>query len=243
MDAGRMHALACRYARARTEEALNLAFEEAMPLCAVVARRFSGRGIEYEDLYQVACLACVNALRSFDPERGLKFTTFVTPTVVGSVRNYIRDKGNLLYAARSVREDGARLNAAREGFLRSHHEEPSPRELAEGLGWDLKRVMRALAARAAGIVSSLDQQDGDGLTLGERLPNVESGFERVENREDLKRAMEQLTGKERRLLTLRFEERLSQREAACRMGMTQMQVSRMERRILAALQAEMEGEK
>ena len=241
MDAGRMHALACQYARARTEEALNLAFEEAMPLCALVARRFSGRGIEYEDLYQVACLACVSALRAFDPERGLRFTTFVTPTVTGAVRNYIRDKGTLLYAARGAREDGARLTAAREDFLRAHHEEPSPRELAEKLGWDLKRVMGALTLRAAGRVSSLDQQDGEGLSLGDRLAGVEQGFERVENREDLKRAMVKLAEKERQLLTLRFEHRLSQRAAAARMNMTQMQVSRMERRILAALQTEMEG--
>ena len=241
MDAGRMHALACRYARARTEDALTLAFQEAMPLCALAARRFSGRGIEYEDLYQVACLACVNALKTFDPDRGLRFTTFVTPTVMGAVRNYIRDKGNILYAARSVREDRARLAAAREAFLRAHHEEPSPREMAEKLGWDLNRVMGAITLRAAGRVASLDQQDGDGLTLGERLSGREVGFERVENREDLKRAMEALAPKERQLLALRFEHRLSQRETARRMNMTQMQVSRTERRILAALQAEMEG--
>ena len=241
MDAGRMHELACRFARARTEEALNLALEEALPLCAMAARRFSGRGVEYEDLYQVACLACVAAIRNFEPERGLKFTTFVTPSVIGSVRNYIRDKGNLLHTARSAREDMIHLNAAREDFLRTYHEEPTPRELAEKLEWDLRRVMKALSTREAMQVASLDRRDEDGLTLGERISGTEAGFERAENRADLRKALAGLTEKERRLLALRYRDQMSQREAATKMNMTQMQISRMERRILAALQTEMEG--
>lgn len=241
MDAGRMHELACRYARARTEETLNQALEEALPLCALAARRFSGRGVEYEDLYQVACLACVSALRAFDPDRGHRFTTYVTPTVMGSVRNFIRDKGSVLHTARGAREDMARLAAAREEFLRRFHEEPSPRELAEKLGWEMERVMRALTVRASAQLSSLDQRDGEGASLGERLADVEKGFERVESREDLKRALAGLTEKERLLLALRYEQRLSQRETAAKMNMTQMQVSRTERRILAALQRDMEG--
>lgn len=241
MDAGRMHELACQYARARTEETLDQAFQEAMPLCALVARRFSGRGVEYDDLFQVACLACVSALKSFDAGRGIRFTTFVTPTITGTVRNFIRDRGTMLHAARGAREDHARMIAAREKYLRAHHEEPSPRELAQMLGWDLGRVMRTLTLAAAGTVQSLDQKDEMGLTLGDRLPGDETGFEKAELREDLKRAMAGLQPRERQLLALRYEQRLSQRDTAQRMNMTQMQVSRMERRLLAALQAEMEG--
>ena len=84
MDAARMHALACRYAEEATRENLEEALNAALPLCALIARRFSSRGGEYDDLYQAACLACVRALRGFDPEKGFKFTTYVTPVITGA---------------------------------------------------------------------------------------------------------------------------------------------------------------
>ena len=241
MDAARMHETACQYAALQTREALDAALSAALPLCALIARRFSGRGVEYEDLYQVACQACVSALRGFDPSRGLKFTTFVTPTVTGAVRNYLRDKGSLLRTPRTLREDGARLAAARSGYLQQQHQEPSARELAQALGWDMSRVLSVLAAQETHRVSSLEQEDADGLRLGEKLAAPESGFEKAEQRQDLKKALAALTEKERRLLLCRFRDGLSQRQAAQRLGMTQMQVSRMERRALAALRKEMEG--
>lgn len=241
MDAAKMHALACSYALSPTEGNLEAALEETLPLCALIARRFSGRGIEYEDLYQVAAMACVSALKGFDAERGLKFTTFVTPTITGTVRNYLRDRAGLLRTPRALREQGAQLNAEREKYLREYHEEPSARELAQRLGWETERVLMVLSARDANQISSLDQKDEEGLSPGERVPFEEAGFERIERREDLKRAMAALSDTERQLLLLRFERRLSQRETAREMQLTQMQVSRMERRVLAALREEMEG--
>lgn len=240
MDAARMHALACAYAQAPTQEALQAALAEALPLCALIARRFSGRGIEYEDLYQVASLACVAALKSFDPGRGLKFTTFVTPTVTGTVRNYLRDKAGLLRSPRGMREQAARLSAAREKFLREAHREPSPRELAQALTWEISQVLTVLSFQSAGQISSLDQKDDEGLSIADKLSFIETGFERAELREDLQRALDYLSDQERTLISLRFQKQLSQREAAQALGMTQMQVSRMERRVLAALRKEMD---
>lgn len=240
MNAANMHAMACAYAHSPTEETLQAALMEALPLCALIARRFSGRGIDYEDLYQVASMACVSALKSFDADRGLKFTTYVTPTITGTVRNYLRDKAGLLRTPRSMREQGAQLAAAREKFLRDHHQEPSPRDLAEMLGWEISQVLMILTAQEATQVSSIDQQDDEGMSPADRISFEEQGFERMEMREDLARALKILTEQEKKLLILRFQQRLSQREAAQAMQMTQMQISRMERRILAALKKEME---
>ena len=241
MDGARMHALACAYAKAPSEAGLHAALEAALPLCALIARRFSGRGVEYEDLFQVASLACVQAIKSFDPGRDMKFSTFATPTITGKVRNYIRDRGSLLRTPRLVYEQTARLARAREQFLSAHHREPTPRELGAALGWDLSKVVAVLAARAAKEVSSLDQEDQEGMTLGQRLSGTEAGFERTEQRQDLQRAMLLLAENEKQLLALRYEQKYSQREAARHLGMTQMQVSRMERRILTALRKEMEA--
>lgn len=236
-----MHALACAYAKAPDEAGLHAALEAALPLCALIARRFSGRGVEYEDLFQVASLACVQAIKSFDPDKDMKFSTYATPTITGKVRNYIRDKGSLLRTPRLIYEQTAQLTKAREQFLSVHHREPTSRELGTALGWELSKVVAVLSARAAKEVFSLDQEDLEGTTLGQRLSEVEAGFEKMEQKQDLRRAMLLLAENEKQLLTLRYQQKYSQRETARYLGMTQMQVSRMERRILSALRKEMEA--
>ena len=109
IDAALMHEWACRYAQSPTEDHLNRALEACLPLCSLIAGRFLNRGAEYDDLYQVACLSCVSAIRGFDPERGLKFSSYVTPTVTGAVRNYLRDQAPMLRAPRALREKGMLL--------------------------------------------------------------------------------------------------------------------------------------
>ena len=239
MDAGRMHALACQYALAPTPESLQAALEAALPLCAAIARRFSRRGAEYDDLYQTACLAAMGALQRFDPIRGLKFTTYLTPTVTGAVRNEVRDRGALLRTPRALKQQAAQLARVREEFLARSRREPCARELAEALGWELAQVLDALAAARGETPLSLDRESVEGPSLMEQWPFTEQGFDRMEQRADLTRALRTLSDTERKLLSLRYRQGLSQREAARRLDMTQMQVSRLERRALAALRKEM----
>lgn len=240
MDAQIMHERACAYALAPSESTLEAAVEAVMPLCELIARRFSGRGVEYEDLRQVAAMAAVTALKSFQPDRGLKFTTFVTPTITGKVKNYLRDKGELMRTPRSLKEQMTQLLSARDQWMNDHHREPSARELADVLEWPVEKVLDVLSALENNKMSSLSAQDEDGLDLESRLSTVEAGFEQMETREDLKKAMGKLTKEERSLLLLRFVQGLSQREAAKQLSMSQMQVSRAERRILLLLRKEME---
>jgi RNA polymerase sigma-B factor len=110
------------------------------------------------------------------------------------------------------------------------------------LGWTLEQVLSALAVRRANSILSLDESDAEGLSLGDRLAAPEGELERLERRADLRKALETLSEAEREMLRLRFSLRLNQRETARRMNRTQMQISRMERRALAALRKEMEGE-
>ncbi len=240
MDAERMHALACAYARAPSRDGLEAALTQALPLCALIARRFTGRGAEYEDLYQTLSLACVAALRAFDPDRGFRFPSYLTPTLTGAARNYVRDKAALLRTPRMARQQAADLQKARDAYILAHHAEPSARELAQALGWEVSRVLSALAVQSASNPVSLDQPPDTGIAWADRLPFLEQGFEAFEQREDLNAALAGLTHTERALISLRYEKKLSQRETASRLQMTQMQISRMERRILAALRKEME---
>ena len=239
MDAALMHALACEYARAPSPERLEAALRACLPLCAWIARRFSGRGAEYDDLYQTACLACVGALRAFDPGRGWQFTSYVTPTVAGAVRKYVRDRTAPLRTPRMLKSQAAELQKARERFAASHQREPSVREMGQALGWEPARVLEVMWAQRALIPLSLDAAGPEEASPAERLPVEEPGFDRFEWRQDLRLALDALAPLEREILALRYEQKLSQRETAARLNLSQMQISRMERRILAALRKEM----
>lgn len=236
-----MHALACRYAELRTDEALNEAVDACLPLCALIARRFSGRGVDYEDLYQVASMALVAALRGFDMTRNLRFTTYATPTITGTVRNYLRDKGSVLRTPRRMQEQAQALKKCRAALTDTLRREPSAKELAQALSWTVLQVLEILTVLESTAVSSLDAPDADGRLPADTLGSSDDAFERFESRSDLRSALAVLSEDEGTLLQLRFSKRLSQRETAARMGISQMQVSRMERRALQTLRRTMEG--
>lgn len=240
MNAQQMHDAVLRYHAEKTDTALEEALLACAPLLKAMARRLANRGVEYEDLYQTACLACVQAIRGFDPERGLRFSTYVTPTVMGTLQNYIRDKQGLVHTPRSIRQDSIRLSKERAAFLQAHRREPTPRELADLLQWDVYRVLQALQAHSEAL--SIDQTDDEGLSLGEKIPHTEKGFAQFEQRADMKAALARLTENERTIILLRFVKQMSQRQVAEKLQTSQMQISRMERRILAFLKKEMEGD-
>jgi RNA polymerase sigma-B factor len=240
MNADDIHNAAMRYATEKTKEAMDEAVSVALPLCNAIAARFTGRGIELEDLRQVAAMALVNALKGFDPSRGLRFTTYVTPTITGTVRNYIRDRAQLVRTPRGLREQGMQMDRVLEQVTQKLHREPTVPELAEHLGWSVEQVISVHASREKSQVSSLDAQDENGMMVFDHLGISEKGFEDFEMREDLRKALMTLTPEERTLIRLRFQEQLSQQASARKMNLTQMQVSRMERRVLRLLKGVMQ---
>lgn len=241
MNADDIHNAAMRYALDPTPENMDEAVNVALPLCNAIAARFAGRGIELDDLRQVAAMALVNALRGFDPHRGLRFTTYVTPTITGTVRNYIRDRAQMVRTPRGLREQGMQMDRALERMTQKLHREPTANELADQLGWTLEQVVSVHASREKSQVSSLDAQDDNGMMIFDHLGKAEKGFEDFETREDLMKALQTLTMEERKLIKLRFQDQLSQQASAKKMNLTQMQVSRMERRVLRALRGVMQS--
>ncbi|HSK68993.1 MAG TPA: sigma-70 family RNA polymerase sigma factor [Candidatus Limnocylindria bacterium] len=240
MNADDIHNAAMRYALDKTEETLDDAVRVAIPLCNAIAARFAGRGIELEDLRQVAAMALVNALNGFDPGRGLRFTTYVTPTITGTVRNYIRDRAQMVRTPRGLREQGIQMDKTLELLTQKLHREPSIPEVAEHLGWTVEQVISVHASREKSQVTSLDAEDENGMNVFDHLGEPERGFENFELREDLRNALMTLTPEERLLIRLRFRDHLSQQATAKKMNLTQMQVSRMERRVLRELKGVMQ---
>ena len=180
----------------------------------------------------------MKAIERFEPERGFKFTTFAMPTIAGEVRNHIRDKGGAIRVNRDTRSRLYQLRKVTDQLTQQLQREPSLKEIAAAMDVTPDELLSLLDARDASDVMSMDagmSSDEDAQRLEERLGTQDEGFERVEQREWMQWVLKQVTPQERLLLEKRFIERLGQRDTAKALGVSQMQVSRMERKVLARL--------
>ena len=225
------------YAAAPAPELMERLVEGYLPLSRAIARRFAGCGVDVEDLQQVAAMALMKAIERFDPGRGLKFSTYAAPPITGEVRNYIRDKGSLIRVSRDARARLAWVQRVRDELTGRLQREPSMREIADEMRLPYEELLALLDLRDGAETTSLNAplSEEDARELEMRLGVNEEGYERVEQQDWLRWALSQVTPKERMLLELRYVRRMGQREAAREMGVSQMQVSRMERRVLSRL--------
>lgn len=206
--------------------------EKYLYIAAVIAKKFVGRGVDYDDLYQVASLALLKGVERFDPSKGLQFSTFITPTITGEIKNYFRDKSRLIYLPRRVAELRASLKKATEELTQKTGKKPTARELAQYLKVSEEEVVRAMEA---GSVVSLDRTvsgEDDGMSYYDVLPADGDSYEEIEERDAVESALKELTDEEKQLVQYRFREELSQTETAKRMNVSQMFVSRLERKVL-----------
>ena len=228
-----------RYAAGRDPALRDELFERYLPLARAVARKFSGRGVETEDLEQVAGMALLKALERFDPARGFRFVTYAVPTITGDVRNYLRDKSGLMRMPRDMRQRLYQMTQEQERFERDHLRAPTATELAERMGIAPEEFLALLNLRAQSDAVSLDMpvgEEGD-TRLSDLLGSADDRFECMERSEWAQWLLSKVGDTERELLTLRYRDGLGQRETAKRLGISQMQVSRLERRALSRLRA------
>ena len=201
-------------------------------VAAVIAKKFVGRGVDYDDLYQVASLALVKGIERFDESKGVQFSTYITPTITGEIKNYFRDRSRLVHLPRSVSDLRSSIKKASDELFVAHGRKPSAREIAAFLGVTEEEILRAAEA---GTVLSLDRpstaEDGE-ASYYDVIPADNHDFERIEQRDELRSAVRILSEQERELVRLRFGRELSQVETAKRLGVSQMYVSRLERKIL-----------
>lgn len=228
-----------RYAASRDPALRDELFEHYLPLARAVARKFSGRGVETEDLEQVAGMALLKALERFDPSRGFRFVTYAVPTITGDVRNYLRDKSGLMRMPRDMRQRLYQMTQEQERLEREHLRTPTAVELSERMGIAPEEFLALLALRTQNEAVSLDTpvgEEGD-TQLSDLLGSTDDRFERMERSEWAQWLLSKVGDTERELLTLRYRDGLGQRETARRLGISQMQVSRLERRALSRLRA------
>ena len=236
-------ALWVRYAAAPSTEDRDTLVEGYLPLSRAIARKFAGRGVETEDLEQVAALALMKAVERFDVSRGLRFSTYATPTIAGEVRNYLRDKSTAIRLRRDTRSELYRMQQVRDTLTAQLQREPSMMELAQAMEISPDSLLDLLDQRSAADMLSLSSPASaqeDAQLLEETLGKMEQGYEQVEQREWITWVRSLLTEKEQALLDMRFIRRMGQRDCAAALGVSQMQVSRMERKMLAKLREKME---
>ncbi len=233
LEKGAQDALVARYIHSRDPDLRDEVVRAYLPAARSVARKFAGRGVDEDDLFQVASLAMVKALDRFDPEKGVKFVSYVIPSMVGEVRNYFRDSARLIRLPRRGVQLAAQVNRARGELEQALGRSPRADEIADRLNVRLEDVLEALEIYNHRTIS-LDSEDEE--TPIENFVGAEdAALEAFETSEQLAGAMSALSERERSVIRMRFFENLSQRQIAEKLNLSQMTVSRVERQALDAL--------
>lgn len=219
-------------AREGDKEACGQVLEENAGLIWSIVRRYYGRGVEPDDLYQLGCLGFLKAVQGFDPSFGTQFSTYAVPKIAGEIRRFLRDDG-AVKVSRSVKERGTAVRAAQQALSAELGREPTLSEIAARL--DLTPEEVAQAQTASDAVTSLQSETGEGGLTLEGVLGTQGMEEALVERLTLREAMERLPQRERQVLALRYFRGMTQTGAARVLGVSQVQVSRLERRAVQKL--------
>jgi RNA polymerase sigma-B factor len=234
-------ALFARWQKHGEHTAREILIERYTPLARSLARRYGRSSEPFEDLLQVALLGLVKAVDRFDAQRGSPFQSFAVPTILGEMRRYFRDSGWAVHVPRGAQERALKVRDAQERISGAHGQAPTVGQLAEYLELDTEAVLDALQAIRAYETVSLDAPrpggEDDAISFGDSIGIDDERYELVELDATVKSALGQLPPRDRLVLRLRFVEDLTQTEIADRVGISQMQVSRLLRRSLEHLRA------
>lgn len=224
--------------------------EENMGLVCHIAKRFLGRGTDLEDLIQIGCIGLIKAVDKFDLSYGVKFSTYAVPLITGEIKRFLRDDG-MVKVSRSLKENFFHIKKYEESYQKEHGREPSLLEISEEIGIPAEEIVLALESgnEVESIYRQVYQNDGTEIFLVDQIvaasgrrgmgqsfcQSIDCEKEELLNRVLLKGLMEGLPEKEKQLLFMRFYEDKTQSVVAEKLGMTQVQVSRLEKKILVRL--------
>jgi RNA polymerase sigma-B factor len=230
------------YRRSRDRRLRDELVEEHAPLAQFLARRFANRGEPIDDLVQVALVGLLKAVERFDPGRGLQFSTFATPTILGELKRHFRDRGWAVRVPRRVQELHLQLGRIIATLGQERGRSPTPAEVAERAGVSEEDVLEAMEAGSLYRLVSLDgpaaRDEDEASELVACLGDDDAEFEQIERRAELDDLLGVLPDRERRIVELRFFAGMTQSEIAERVGVSQMHVSRLLARSLEMLRAE-----
>ena len=235
-------ALLVAYHRDGDRDARERALVELMPLVRALASRYAGRGEPLEDLVQVGALGLVKAVDRFDVDRGVEFSSYAVPTIVGEIRRHFRDKAWAMHVPRRIKELSVRLSRVLDELTTELGRSPTVAELAEAAGAEEEEVIDALDSAHAYSTRSLHApfEEGGDDSLAEKLGDEELGYRDVEDGSIIATGLDALDERERRIVELRFFDEMTQSQIAAEVGISQMHVSRLLRKSLEAMRGRLE---
>jgi len=212
----------------------NTIVSKYLNLAEYLSKKFLNRGVDYDDIYQVACIALIKAVDRFSLEKGVKFVSFATPTILGEIKRFFRDKSAAIKIPRRLYEARQGLNIARDELAQKLSRVPKADEIAAYMGISVEMVLEIIEAGNSSMIKSLDQsvyQDNDS-DFGDTLGYDEKTYEKIENRDFIEKTLNVFGEVEREFITLRYIQNLTQKQIAEKFEVSQMYISRMEKKIL-----------
>ena len=245
-DKERTHELFRLYKEKGDEEARDQLIVSHLNLVRFLASKFKNRGEPLDDLVQVGTIGLIKAIDRFDPERGLEFTTYATPTILGEIKRHFRDKGWYIRVPRRLQELSAKVNQATDELTVELQRSPSVEEIAAKLGVGAEEILEAMESSGAYTSVSLEaggsSEDDEAPALIDRLGSVDEDLDASDDRMVIDDAISDFSPREQEIVRMRFIDGLTQVEIAKRLGVSQVQVSRLLRRTLRKIQDKIDPE-
>ncbi|WHH56863.1 SigB/SigF/SigG family RNA polymerase sigma factor [Petroclostridium sp. X23] len=203
-------------------------------IAEILTKKFINRGLEFDDIYQVACIGLIQAVERFDAEKGVKFSSFATPTIIGEIKRYFRDKGNIIRIPRRIYEIYQKVNQAKHVLSQELGRIPKVEEIAEYLNVSEETILEVIESANASAVQSLEQSVySDDETALEQLVGAEDAtFAKIENRDFIEKSLNEFNEAEKEFIKQRYYNKRTQKQIAELLGVSQMYISRLERKII-----------
>jgi len=232
------------YRNNRDIEIRNELVQRYLYIADILVKKYINKGIEYDDLYQVASLGLIKAVERFDIDKGFEFSSFATPTILGEIKRYFRDKGWAIRVPRRIQEISQKLQIAKEKLSHELQRTPKVFELAEYLNSTEDEILQAMEASTVFEIQSINQtydndESDNNLKLEEAIGHQDYNFKKLENQDLIKKVLESMPHIEKEIFIQRFLNEKTQVEIAGKMQVSQMTISRMEKKIIGRFKDEL----
>lgn len=228
-------------AKAGDAEAMNRLIEANLPLVTSISKKFINRGYDYEDIYQIGCMGLVKAINNFDNNYNVKFSTYAVPMIIGEIKRFLRDDG-IIKVSRNVKSLAKKLHFDKEALTKKLNRDPSIEELAEFSGIDKEEILFALESSASMqyLYEVIHQDDGAPVLLIDKLSENAAEDKNLTEKIALKEALNNLDVKARQIIVLRYFKDKTQIQVAKMLGISQVQVSRIEKKVLSEMRKQLD---
>lgn len=245
LDKAGIRVLFRRYKENKEKEIRDVLIEKHLYIAEILAKKYANRGIDYDDIYQVACIGLIYAIDRYDIDKGFEFSSFATPTIIGEIKKYFRDKGWTIRVPRRIQELSKKINNAKVHLSQELQRSPTIQDIANYLNSTEEEVLEAMEASKVYTPQSLDvtydsHNDDKEVNLAELIGEEDLYFSRIENNDFLMKTMDNLNEIEKQILVERYFNKKTQVAIAKSLEISQMTVSRIEKRILEKLRKEVE---